>query len=542
MKQKLLTMLYVLVLLAIGISCTPEKPRYVIGVSQCSADIWREKQNAELRMGTYFQDGVELRFAAAYDSDERQIEQIDSLLHTGIDLLIVAPNQVQTISPAIDRAFDSGIPVIVFERKTNSQKFTAFISADNYEMGRQMGQYVAGRLKHHGRIMVVKGLEGSSPAIERHKGFIDVISQYPDLHVVATLQGDWTEQTAYRTVREWRAQHPDEPIDLVFGLNDRTAMGARKALQEADEHRVSSGKGGGRVLPLFCGIDGLPGEGGGIELVRDSILEASYIYPTHGDKLLQLAVDILEGKPYQKESRLQSALVTRDNANVLLMQTEELKEQGEYLDRLHQKADAYLQQLDTQRTITLLSLVVIGLLVIAIVLFYLYHIGKMTLRQERVVNTLWNMNPEDYAPHSDQKVEEIQEVAEATETPKAAETPVVQQSDAEEPVEPQLASVFITRFRESVEARLENSELSVEDLAADMNLSRVQLYRKVKSLTGSTPVELLRTARLKRAYQLLLTTDKSVSEVAYQVGFTAPSYFTKCFKDEYGKLPGELRS
>ena len=104
------------------------------------------------------------------------------------------------------------------------------------------------------------------------------------------------------------------------------------------------------------------------------------------------------------------------------------------------------------------------------------------------------------------------------------------------------ATLFMTRFRESVEARLEDSELSVEDLAADMNLSRVQLYRKVKSLTGSTPVELLRTARLKRAYQLLLTTDKSVSEVAYQVGFTAPSYFTKCFKDEYGKLPGELRS
>ena len=531
MKQKLLAVVSMLILLS-GISCTPDKPRYVIGVSQCSADIWREKQNAELRMGAYFQDGVELRFAAAYDSDERQIEQIDSLVRTGIDLLIVAPNQVQTISPAIDRAYDSGIPVIVFERKTNSQKFTAFISADNYEMGRQMGFYVADRLRHHGHVMVVKGLEGSSPAIERHKGFVDVLSQYPDLHVAATLQGDWTEQTAYRTVREWRTQHPDETIDLVFGLNDRTAMGARKAFREV----------GGSGLPLFCGIDGLPGEGGGIELVRDSILEASYIYPTHGDKVLQLAVDILDGKPYSKESRLQSALVTRDNANVLLMQTEELEEQGEYLDRLHRKADSYLQQLDTQRTITLLSLVVIGLLVIAIVLFYLYHIGKMTLRQERVVNTLWNMKPEDYAPHSDQKVEEIQEVAEATETPKAAETPVVQQSDAEEPVEPQLASVFITRFREAVEARLEDSELSVEDLAADMNLSRVQLYRKVKSLTGSTPVELLRTARLKRGYQLLLTTDKSVSEVAYQVGFTAPSYFTKCFKDEYGKLPGELRN
>lgn len=83
-----------------------QKPKFIIGVSQCSEDIWREKQNAELRMAAYCQNDVELRFAAAYDSDERQIEQIDSLVASGIDLLIVAPNQVKTISPAIDRAYD----------------------------------------------------------------------------------------------------------------------------------------------------------------------------------------------------------------------------------------------------------------------------------------------------------------------------------------------------------------------------------------------------------------------------------------------------
>jgi AraC-like DNA-binding protein len=141
-------------------------------------------------------------------------------------------------------------------------------------------------------------------------------------------------------------------------------------------------------------------------------------------------------------------------------------------------------------------------LLVVFVLFYLYHLGKVNLRRERVVNTLWNMKPE--------------------------ETPTT--------------SFFISRFKEVIEARLENSALSVEDLAADMNLSRVQLYRKVKSITGSTPVELLRTARLNRAYQLLLTSDRSVSEVAYLVGFTAPSYFTKCFKEEYGMLPGEVRN
>ena len=126
---------YLFVLVTVLASCSGDKVKYRIGISQCSDDIWRDKQNAELRMGAYFHDNVELKFAAAYDSDERQVQQIDSLVNEGIDLLVVAPNQVQTISPAIDRAYDKGIPVIVFERKTSSRKYTAFISADNYEMG-----------------------------------------------------------------------------------------------------------------------------------------------------------------------------------------------------------------------------------------------------------------------------------------------------------------------------------------------------------------------------------------------------------------------
>ena len=73
-------------------------------------------------------------------------------------------------------------------------------------------------------------------------------------------------------------------------------------------------------------------------------------------------------------------------------------------------------------------------------------------------------------------------------------------------------------------------------------MSRVQLYRKVKSLTGMTPVELLRKARLARGRQLLEVTDHSISEIAYDVGFTAPSYFAKCFKDEFGMKPGEVRN
>ena len=491
-------------------SCQHGNNHYVIGVSQCSADIWREKQNAELRMGAYLQNNVELRFAAAYDSDERQVEQIDSLVATGIDLLIVAPNQVQTISPAIDRAYDKGIPAIVFERKTNSQKFTAFISADNYEMGRVMGEYIASQLHGKGRVMEIMGLEGSSPAIERHNGFADALKAFPDIQIVATLQGDWTEASAVKAVNDYQGDLTG--IDFVFGQNDRMAMGARKALhpQPSTFH----------PQPRFCGIDGLPGENGGIRLVRDSILDASYIYPTHGDKIIQLAVEILEGKPYPKETRLMSALVTRDNARVLLMQDEEMMRQSDYLDQLHNRADNYLKQLGTQRVVNWMAVGVIVLLLITMVLFYLYYLKKTAIQRDHVVNTLWNLKPEDI-PQS---------------TPEAS-APHEQPSDDE----PVAASLFITRFKEVVESRLTDSDLSVEVLAADMNLSRVQLYRKVKSLTGSTPVELLRTARLNRGYQMLLTTDKSVSEVAYLVGFSAPSYFTKCFKEEYGMLPGDVR-
>ena len=506
-------------------ACTKSGPRYLIGVSQCSEDIWREKLNRELQVGTYFHDGVELRFSSADNSDERQIEQIDQFVRDGIDLLIVAPNQVATVTPAIDRAYDSGIPVIVFDRKTNTEKFTAYIGADNREMGRMMGEYVAAQLKGRGHVLEIMGLRGSSPAIERHEGFVEVLGNYPDIDLVASLQGDWTGESAYEAVSQYDGDLSS--IDYVFGQNDRMAMGARRAFENAGH------------TALFCGIDGLPGESGGIELVRDSLLTASCIYPTHGDEVLQLAVDILEGRPYEREGSLATALVTPSNANVLLLQSHEMERQSAYLDQLYAKSSGYLEQLNAQRTITLLALCGVGLLLLTIVLSYLYHRGKINIRRERVVNNLWNMEDKMKASPETFKGGDVQAdssaVCTATDSAPLPDQPHLP-ADGEAS-----GSLFITRFREVVEKHLSDSELSVEDLAADMNLSRVQLYRKVKSITGSSPVELLRTARLNRGYQLLLSTDKSVSEVAYAVGFTAPSYFTKCFKDEFGKSPTDMK-
>ena len=502
MRYYLKTTIVVSLLLIIT-SCSRQEPEFVIGVSQCSQDIWREKQNAELRMGAYINGNVELRFTSANDNDERQVQQIDSLLGTGIDLLIVAPNQVKTISPAIDRAFERGVPVIVFERKTDTKKYTAFISADNHEMGHTLGEFIAQQLKGHGRVIEIMGLKGSSPAIDRHKGFAEAMSQYPDIEVVATLQGDWTEQSAVNAVKEWMntaegQKQAAQGIDYVFGQNDRMAMGARKALASSRRSTFSTTR--------YSGIDGLPGKDGGIQLVRDSLLEASYIYPTHGDKLIQLALEILEKKPYKKENLLKSALVTRDNAYVLQMESEEIMRQSAYLDQLHEKADNYMMELDTQRAITVLMEVIIFIITISAIIIITNMRRRHRLERQAfsmVVNSPLTPQPSDISPQASDT------------TPQASE--------------------------QHVQEQIGNSDFGVEELAAQMGVSRVQLYRKVKQQTGRTPVDIIRLSRLNRSKILLQTTDLSVSEIAYQVGFTAPSYFTKCFKDEFGILPGDIK-
>lgn len=507
----------VFVLLA---SCSRNEKKYLIGVSQCSSDIWRNKLIAEIETANYSHDDVALSIVSANDDDQRQIAQIDSLISVGVDLLIVSPNQVSTISPAIDRAFQKGIKVILFDRKTDSPNYTAFMGADNYAVGHAMGEYIANQLGGQGNVLEITGLKGSSPAIDRHRGFADAIATHPKMRLLASLQGDWTEESASKAMQEFIAKNPSvsSQIDYVFGQNDRMAIGARSAFVASKTTEK---------LPAFCGIDALAIPDGGIEQILKGNLEASYIYPTRGDELFQLAMNILEDKPFERENHLKAAIVTRENANVMLMQAEELARQTHNIETIHGRVDDYMQRLANQRILTGMAIGIIVLLVVVIVLFYLYHLRKIALQRERVVNTLWNLKPEDVAA--------VPEAHVASETTEDTEN-----SDQENEDEPVPVSHFITRFKEVIEARLEDSDVSVEDLAADMNLSRVQLYRKVKSLSGRSPVELLRTARLNRAYQLLLSSDKSVSEVAYAVGFSAPSYFTKCFRDEFGVSPSEV--
>lgn len=349
------------------VSCsTNDTKKIVIGVSQCSEDIWRDKLNNELKMGTFQHENIELRFSSANDNDKRQAEQIDSFIVAGVDLLIVSPNQVHTISKVIDKAYDKGIPVILFDRKTDSDKYTAFIGADNYEAGYEMGKFIAQRLGGHGKVVEIKGLKGSSPTIERTKGFDKAISQYPDIQVVNRKYANWQQDDAAMVMNSILNETPE--FDYVFAQNDRMAVGARETAFKRGRKNIS-----------YVGIDALAVPGGGIERVRDGDLAASYIYPTRGDLVLQLAINILEHKPFKRDNYLKGAIVTPDNANVLLIQNDEMNKQTQRLGDLHGKVNQYLAQYNHQK-IYLFLLIVIVILIIGILTF----VQRTLVRQHKV--------------------------------------------------------------------------------------------------------------------------------------------------------------
>lgn len=342
-----------LFLLPLLLSCGSEKKRYVIGVSQCSEDVWREKLNEELRIAALYYNDVDLRISSANDDVQLQTEQINKFVDEGVDLLIVAPGQV-SISPAIDRAYEKGIPVIIFDRRTRSDKYTAYIGADNKEIGSSMGEYLAGVLTNGGRILELSGLSTSSPAIERNKGFDSVVQCRPGISIVEHLSADWTEEGAFRTVDSLLSK-PHNEFDCVFAHNDRMAMGARRA---AEKHGLNL------EHIKFCGIDAMPQKGGGMELVAEGTLFASYTYPTRGDEVMLLAMNILEGKKYDREKQLSSALVTRDNARVLLMQNDETMRQQVHLSTLRSRVDKAASDFNTQRIYLLVLLVFVVLLIV----------------------------------------------------------------------------------------------------------------------------------------------------------------------------------
>lgn len=336
MKRKLHLIIYVAIIVLLT-GCAQKPRKFVIGVSQCSEDIWRDKLNDELKMGEYLNDSLIVKLASSNDDNVLQNKQINQFVDEGVDLLIVSPNQLSAISKAVERAYDKGIPVILYDRKTNSDKYTAFIGCDNYTIGKSMGTFIAQQLQGKGRIVEISGLEGSSPALERHRGFMDAIKPYPGLQVVASEGGNWKEEGGIQAMKRILKQTQD--FDYVFAHNDRLAWGAYVAARQMRVKRNYK----------YTGVDGMATEGGGLELVRDGIFEASYLYPTKGDEVIALAMKILKHQPYERDNYLSTSIITQANAALTLMEARDAERQTRNLKTLHKQVDQYLSDYNSQK-------------------------------------------------------------------------------------------------------------------------------------------------------------------------------------------------
>ena len=352
------------------VACHQDVPHFRIGVAQCSDDSWRHKMNDEILREAMFYDGVAVEIRSAGDDNRKQAEDVRYFMDKGVDLLIISANEAAPMTPVVEEAYRKGIPVILIDRKILSDKYTAYIGADNYEIGRAVGNYIASSLRGKGNVVELTGLGGSTPAMERHQGFMAAISNFPDIKLIDKADAAWESGPAEVEMDSMLCRHPK--IDAVYAHNDRIAPGAYRAAKKVGREKEM----------LFVGIDALPGKGNGLELVLDSVLNATFIYPTNGDKVMQLAMNILEKKPYPRETVMNTAVVDHTNAHVMQLQTTHIAELDQKIETLNGRIGGYLSRVATQQVVMYGGLVILLLVAGLLLVVYKSLRSKNRLNRE----------------------------------------------------------------------------------------------------------------------------------------------------------------
>ena len=351
------------------LSCSPERPRYVIGVSQCSDDEWRHQQNMEMMREAGFYRDLQVVIRTAKDDSERQIQDIRRFLDEGVDLLVVSPNEAEPITPVVEEAYDRGTPVIVVDRKILSDKYTAYIGADNDGIGYAIGNYIAHSLNGQGTVVEITGLSGSTPAMERHAGFTRAISAWPGIRLLAVADGAWLHDRAEEQMDSLLRVYPQ--FDVLYAHNDRMADGTYEAaVRQGREKSIR-----------FFGTDALSGESYGLESVLEGRLSATFIYPTGGDEVVHTAMNILQGRPYEREMNLNTSVVDSTTAPLMRLQTAHIAALDHKIETLTGRVARYLERYATQRVVLFGSLA--GLLLVATLLVAVYRLLRLKSRKNR---------------------------------------------------------------------------------------------------------------------------------------------------------------
>jgi ABC-type sugar transport system, periplasmic component len=322
-----------------------------------------------------FNDNIQFIYKNADGNSQKQIQQVKELLSQNIDLLIISPNEAEPLTPIVKRVYMQGIPVIVVDRKINSSFYTAYVGADNYEIGNLAGEYTASLLKEKGNIIEISGLPGSSPAIERGNGFATAIKKYPSLKIIKEVYGDWLKAKSYSEILKLSKETED--AELIFAHNDVMAVGAFEALKALKKNNNKK----------IIGIDALPGEGAGIEFIANHIITASLLYPTGGEEAIRVAVKILNKENFPKENILQTSVVDSTNVRLMKLQSDKIITQQNDIERQQIILKEQIRVYNTQRAfnnILISALVLVVLL--GIIVFFSWRKNKRITQKLQLQN------------------------------------------------------------------------------------------------------------------------------------------------------------
>lgn len=358
MKHPFLLVWLTLIVLC-GCTSSGKQKRHVIGLSQCMLDdAWREAMINDMRIEASNYDDVEIIIKDAQNNNETQIQQIRDLIRQKVDVLIISPYQSEPITAVAEEAYRAGIPTIITDRKVNTDQYTSFVGANNYEIGLAAGNYAANYLPPNAIILEIWGLTQTSPAQERHKGFVDALREREDLSF-RKIEGQWLVDTARMELQ--KLEHPEQ-IDFVYAHNDMMAIAAREYFMAWDSIR-------GRELRII-GVDAVAGAG--LEAVEDGRINASFLYPTGGEQVIRTAMRIIQGEPVDKFIPLRTAPVDHQSARTLLLQADQLQKYRQRIEAQRSRIDGLSDRFYFLRnSLGVISLLMIGFIALSIYAFYI---------------------------------------------------------------------------------------------------------------------------------------------------------------------------
>ena len=358
MKHPFLLVWLTLIVLC-GCTSSGKQKKHVIGLSQCMLDdAWREAMINDMRIEASNYDDVEIIIKDAQNNNETQIQQIRDLIRQKVDVLIISPYQSEPITAVAEEAYRAGIPTIITDRKVNTDQYTSFVGANNYEIGLAAGNYAANYLPPNAIILEIWGLTQTSPAQERHKGFVDALREREDLSF-RKIEGQWLVDTARMELR--KLEHPEQ-IDFVYAHNDMMAIAAREYFMAWDSIR-------GRELRII-GVDAVAGAG--LEAVEDGRINASFLYPTGGEQVIRTAMRIIQGEPVDKFIPLRTAPVDHQSARTLLLQADQLQKYKQRIEAQRSRIDGLSDRFYFLRnSLGVISLLMIGFIALSIYAFYI---------------------------------------------------------------------------------------------------------------------------------------------------------------------------